>query len=230
MANFGTTVSPEVLVENSTGVVAGTNVPDRPAAGTVMKVRDYETAALLTDVPLSTGGHWSTTEATAPRAVQVSFDGGTTWSAPVYSDTMRADLVAIDAAWAAGTLGNGPALAAVNALATRVTALEAGGGGGGGTSLTANNLDAVLDVTNGISGSVVTSAGTDVYQAGLVMPLTSIPWVHPCPSGLVVRPATTQPVWWVIRAVDRASLGSAGTEAGGTTATVPNKDFVFEIQ
>jgi hypothetical protein len=161
--------------------------------------------------------------------VQVSFDNGVTWNAgPIYGDTMRSDLVAIAAAWAAGTLGNGPALAAVNALATRVTALEAGGGGG--TSLTANNLDAVLDVTNGISGSVVTSAGTDVYQAGLVMPLTSIPWMHPCPSGLVVRPATTQPVWWVIRAVDRASLGSAGTEAGGTTATVPNKDFVFEIQ
>lgn len=230
MADFGTTADPSVLVELASGVVAGSNVPDRPAAGTVLNVRDYQTGADLPDVTLDTGGHW--TASFDSLAVQVSFDSRTTWSEPVYGSTLRSALVGVVQAYLDGLIGAGVSLDAFNALAARVSILEAGGGGGGG-SVTPAGLASVIAGSGLVDVSVLAGDGSspDQLVVSVVSPgLESTPTLHVCGSGLVARPATTRPVQWVVRAVDVASLGSSGTTAGGTNAYVDGLDLVDVIQ
>ena len=116
MGDFGSIVSPTHFIEwtNARPVVG--NVPDRPAPGTVVMVRDWTTKGSLAPVTIGDGGHWS---ATYPGVdmIEVSTDNGVTWRGPLISPAHMAAIVATTGAASASATSAATSAAQSLALA-----------------------------------------------------------------------------------------------------------------
>ncbi len=85
MGAFGTDANPTHFVEYAGTAIVG-NVPDRPAAGTTLSVRNSATLVALPSITVGAGGHWSATYA-GVDAIDVSPDSGVTWTGPLLDRT-----------------------------------------------------------------------------------------------------------------------------------------------
>lgn len=116
--HFGTDIDPSHFVE-----VPGTLDPDgsgnvtaprRPAAGTILSVRDAATLAALPDITTQNYGYWDYTTTDIPQ-IQVSGDGGVTWVGPLTSAEAMGDVATAGANAADANASAQAAVAAVQA-------------------------------------------------------------------------------------------------------------------
>lgn len=103
MGSFGTQTNPSHYVEIPDPLNPGQVV--RPASGTVLKARAYETGASLPDVTTTDYGYFSTSPSV--DIIEVSGDGGVTWVGPLVSAqaTVASTTAGADAATATITAG-----------------------------------------------------------------------------------------------------------------------------
>jgi hypothetical protein len=113
MGSFGTSTNPAHYVEVPDTLNSGQT--KRPPAGTVLKARNYSTAAALPDITTTDFGYWSATFS-GVDLIDVSGDGGSTWIGP---------LVSVEAMRAAATAGQDATSALAQAAAAVATAQQA---------------------------------------------------------------------------------------------------------
>jgi hypothetical protein len=174
--SFGTNVNPGFFVEIADAANPGQT--KRPPAGTTLKVRSAADLSALPDVVTGLYGYWGTTTTDIPE-IQVSGDGGSTWSKSLQSvEALSATIAAGAVAALALTTANSAtgiansaassaaaAQTAAAASAAAAAAAVAGGGGAGGftwANAPANALGIVIKNEGAGTWPARPSARTDI--------------------------------------------------------------------
>ena len=191
------------------GVYPDVPAPERPAAGTVIKVQDGD-GNPLPDLTLGAGGLWSysfdSDEATF--AIQLSEDGGTNWSPSLWSDQSMFNMA---------NSGELAAQASVDAAEAKALAGASGAksvngvvpDGTGNVELTAAVIGAIPSSEKGVAGGLAAlNADGDVVDAGGAVVKAS-PNREVLPGG---SPGAT-----AVNIVEGNQNNAIGTDVGGGT-------------
>lgn len=166
MGQFGTGVNAAHFVEyapsGGAGLVAGSNVPDRPAAGVTMRVRATVTKVALDPITITPGGHWAASYSGVDM-IDVSTDAGTTWQGPLISSELTTASANASAKADAASAKADQAIAAVGTVqtpaATAVTYKAAASGPAASAGTVQDAVDA-LSVAVGSGGGSGGSGGS----------------------------------------------------------------------
>jgi hypothetical protein len=139
--SFGTSVNPGFFVEIVDAANPGQT--KRPPAGTILKVRSAADLSALPDVVTGLYGYWGTTTTDVPE-IQVSGDGGSTWSKSLQAVEALSSAIGVVINITSLQSSVSTNTTAISALSGRVTTLEgAPSGGSGAVSSVAGHTGAV---------------------------------------------------------------------------------------